>query len=214
MQACNALSMPAFPHAPHKAFLNAEIRQCKNKQADNGAGSKACIAGIVSRKGGVGKSALARMMAREFTAGGLRAKTAELDTRRQTRADWAGRRAESGISPEVRAQSFASVGTSLGEAQHPDALVPDGKPNASGRTAEIAGASDFAVMPTGQTVDDHHPGALLAHSLRRKGVARERCDPQPPDRPHRLLPPLPEGTDPAASRLREGKWRAMELSFR
>ncbi|MDE0002696.1 MAG: ParA family protein [Rhodospirillaceae bacterium] len=132
------------------------------------------IVGIVSQKGGVGKSTLARMIAREFTVGGLRTKIADLDTQQQTCTNWAGRRAEGGISPEIQVQSFAAVGTALGEAPHFDALVLDGKPNASGQTVEIARASDLVVVPTGQTVDDLHPGVLLAHNLHRKGIPRDR----------------------------------------
>ena len=44
----------------------------------------AYIVGIASQKGGVGKSTLARIMAREFTVGGLRTKIADLDTQQQT----------------------------------------------------------------------------------------------------------------------------------
>lgn len=132
------------------------------------------IVGMVSQKGGVGKSTLARMMAREFVAGDLRTKIADLDTQQQTCTNWAGRRAENGIQPEIQVQSFASVKTALEEASRFDALVLDGKPNASEQTLEIAAAADLVVIPTGQTVDDLHPGVVLAHSLRKKGVAPDR----------------------------------------
>ena len=59
-------------------------------------------------------------------------------------------------------------------APHFDALVLDGKPNTSGQTVEIARASDIVAIPIGQTVDDLHPGVLLAHSLQRKGGSRNR----------------------------------------
>lgn len=132
------------------------------------------IVGMVSQKGGVGKSTLARMMAREFVAGELRTKIADLDTQQQTCTNWAGRRAENGIQPEIQVQSFASVKTALEEASRFDALILDGKPNASEQTLEIAAAADLVVIPTGQTVDDLHPGVVLAHSLRKKGVAPDR----------------------------------------
>ena len=74
------------------------------------------IVGMVSQKGGVGKSTLARMMAREFVAGELRTKIADLDTQQQTCTNWAGRRAENGIAPEIQVQSFASVKSALEEA--------------------------------------------------------------------------------------------------
>ena len=60
------------------------------------------IIGMVSQKGGVGKSTLARMMAREFVAGGLTTKIADLDTQQQTCTHWAGRRAEAGVTPELQ----------------------------------------------------------------------------------------------------------------
>jgi chromosome partitioning protein len=131
------------------------------------------IVGMVSQKGGVGKSTLARMMAREFVAGGLSTKIADLDTQQQTCTHWAGRRAEGNINPEIQVQSFGSVKTALGEASRFDALILDGKPNASEQTIEIGQAADLVVIPTGQTVDDLHPGVVLAHSLRKKGIVAD-----------------------------------------
>mgnify|MGYP001041864158 FL=1 len=132
------------------------------------------IIGMVSQKGGVGKSTLARMMAREFIEGGLRTKIADLDTQQQTCTNWAGRRAENGLAPEIQVQSFASVKTALEDAARFDALILDGKPNASDQTFEIAKAADLVVIPTGQTVDDLHPGVVLAHTLRKKNVPTDR----------------------------------------
>ena len=132
------------------------------------------IIGMVSQKGGVGKSTLARMMAREFVTGGLSTKIADLDAQQQTCTHWAGRRAEHAVTPELQVQSFASVKTALEEAPRFDALILDGKPNASDQTFEIAKAADLVVIPTGQTVDDLHPGVVLAHALRKKGIAQDK----------------------------------------
>lgn len=132
------------------------------------------IIGMISQKGGVGKSTLARMMAREFVSGGMTAKIADLDTQQQTCTYWAGRRAENAVSPEIQVQSFATLKTALEEAARFDALIIDGKPNASEQTIEIAQAADLLVIPTGQTVDDLHPGVVLAHALRKKGIAQAK----------------------------------------
>jgi chromosome partitioning protein len=129
---------------------------------------------MVSQKGGVGKSTLARMMVREFVSGGMSAKIADLDTQQQTCTNWAGRRAENALAPEIQVQSFASVKTALEDAARFDALILDGKPNASEQTIEIAKASNLIVIPTGQTVDDLHPGVVLAHSLRKKVISAEK----------------------------------------
>lgn len=132
------------------------------------------IIGMVSQKGGVGKSTLARMMAREFVSGGLTTKIADLDTQQQTCTNWAGRRAENAIEPEIQVQSFASIKSAVDEASRFDALILDGKPNASEQTLEIAKAANLVVIPTGQTVDDLHPGVVLAHSLRKKGITPDK----------------------------------------
>jgi len=128
------------------------------------------IIGMISQKGGVGKSTLARMMAREFAEGGMSVKIADLDTQQQTCTYWAGRRAENGVTPEIQVQGFASVKSAIEDAARFDAYILDGKPNASEQTFEIARACDLVIIPTGQTVDDLHPGVVLAHTLLRKGV--------------------------------------------
>jgi chromosome partitioning protein len=111
------------------------------------------------------------MMACEFLAGGMTAKIADLDTQQQTCTHWAGRRAENGLVPEVQVQSFASVRSAMEDASRFDVLILDGKPNASDQTLEIAKVADLCVIPTGPTIDDLHPGVVLAHGLRKKGVS-------------------------------------------
>ena len=134
----------------------------------------AYIIGMVSQKGGVGKSTLARLMAREFVQGGLNTKICDLDTQQQTCTYWGGRRAELGVVPELQVQSFASVRSAVGEAQRFDALILDGKPHASDQTFEVAKVAHLVLIPTGQTVDDLYPAVVLAHALRKKSVPIER----------------------------------------
>jgi chromosome partitioning protein len=132
------------------------------------------IIGMISQKGGVGKSTLGRMMAREFAEGGMSVKIADLDTQQQTCTHWAGRRAENGVTPEIQVQGFASVRSAVEDAARFDAYILDGKPNASEQTFEVAKVCDLVVIPTGQTVDDLHPGVVLAHTLVKKGLPLHR----------------------------------------
>jgi chromosome partitioning protein len=132
------------------------------------------IIGIVSQKGGVGKSTLSRLLAREVAAGGASVKIADLDIQQGTSFKWASRRAANGITPEVRVETFANVKTALAEADAFEVYILDGAPHASKDTREVARAADLVVIPTGQSLDDLEPSVLLAHDLVRDGIHRDR----------------------------------------
>ncbi len=123
------------------------------------------IIGMVSQKGGAGKSTLARLFARELAKDGYNVKIADLDTQQTTCAIWAAERGELGHVPEIRVESISNIKTALKEASNFDAYVLDGKPHASEQTVKIAKASDLVVIPTGQTKDDLRPAVSLANDL-------------------------------------------------
>lgn len=132
------------------------------------------IIGIVSQKGGVGKSTLARMIAREAAEGGLSVKIADLDHQQQTSAKWQARRAENGLKPEIRVETFQNVKTALEEAHGFDVYIVDGAPHASRDTAMVASQASLIVIPTSDSDEDLEPAVLLAHELKGKGVPIER----------------------------------------
>lgn len=132
------------------------------------------IIGMVSQKGGAGKSTLARLVARELAHDGIHVKIADLDTQQTTCADWAADRAEAGIEPEIQAQAFGKLSTALREADRYDAYILDGRPHSSEQTIEIARAADLVVIPTGQTKDDLKPAVRLAHALIDAGTPPEK----------------------------------------
>lgn len=129
------------------------------------------IIGMVSQKGGAGKSTLARLFARELAKDGFSVKIADLDTQQTTCTDWAADRAEAQIEPEIQVQPFGNIKTALAEAPRFDAYILDGRPHSSQQTLEIAKASDLVVIPTGQTKDDLRPAVKLAHSLADVGIS-------------------------------------------
>jgi chromosome partitioning protein len=132
------------------------------------------IIGFISQKGGVGKSTLARLIAREAAAGDLSVKIADMDTQQTTSTLWAARRSQNGVAPEIRAEAYSSLKTALRDAQAFDVFLIDGAPHASRETLAIAEASDFVVIPTSQSLDDLHPSVTLAHDLVQKGVDRRQ----------------------------------------
>ena len=132
------------------------------------------VVGFVSQKGGVGKSTLARLLAREIAVGGASVKIADVDIQQGTSYEWAKRRALAGIEPQIRIETFGSVRTALREAADYDVYIFDGAPHASRDTTEIAKAADLVVIPTAQGLDDLNPSILLAHDLIGEGVPVER----------------------------------------
>lgn len=133
-----------------------------------------CIVGFVSQKGGVGKSTLARLLAREAAAGGLSVKIADVDIQQGTAYHWAKRRAENGFEPEIRIETFTSVKTALKETDQFDVYIFDGAPHASRDTLTIAKAADLIVIPTSQGRDDLDPSVLLGYDLLDEGIPKDR----------------------------------------
>jgi ABC-type cobalamin/Fe3+-siderophores transport system ATPase subunit len=69
----------------------------------------ATIIALVSQKGGVGKSTLARALAREAAVSGLKVKLADLDTQQGTSTNWHRRRLDAGAEPEFSVESFKTA---------------------------------------------------------------------------------------------------------
>jgi chromosome partitioning protein len=134
----------------------------------------ASVIALVSQKGGVGKSTLARALAREAAAGGLRVKIADLDTQQGTSVDWHRTRMDAGIEPVVSAEAFKTAAQALAIADHFDVLVIDGPARTSQATLEIARVADLVVQPTGASLDDLRPAVREFHALVKAGVPKER----------------------------------------
>ena len=134
----------------------------------------ATIVGFISQKGGTGKSTLARALAREAAASGLRVKLADLDTQQGTSSNWHRRRLEAGFEPIFSTESFATAQQALRIAPDFDVLVLDGPARASVATLAIARQAALVVQPTGASADDLHPAVLTFHELVREGVPRAR----------------------------------------
>jgi chromosome partitioning protein len=83
------------------------------------------VVAFVSQKGGVGKSTLARALAREASAGKLSVKVADLDVQQGTLVNWQRRRLAAGCEPSVSVESFRSSGSALSARDGYDLLVLD-----------------------------------------------------------------------------------------
>jgi chromosome partitioning protein len=132
------------------------------------------VVAFVSQKGGVGKSTLARAVAREGAKAGLRVKLADLDTQQGTSVDWHRTRLAAGIQPVISAEAYATAAQALSVADRYDLLILDGPARTSAATLEIARASSIVVQPTGAAADDLRPAVREFHALTRAGVPKPK----------------------------------------
>ena len=130
--------------------------------------------GMVSQKGGVGKSTISRLVAREYAAAGWAVKIADLDVSQGTSTDWKQRREQNGLGPEVAVEPFRTVAQAIKVAPLYDLLIFDGPPHSMAGTLDIARASTLVVLPTGLSLDDLKPTVLLAHELVEAGIGIAR----------------------------------------
>jgi len=129
---------------------------------------------MVSQKGGVGKSTLARLIAREYAANNWLVKIADMDSKQGTSTRWNMLRNEYQVEPVVKAEQYRSVTDAVSDYQKGDfhLLIFDGAPAASKETLSIAKNSDLLILPTGISLDDLEPTVRLAHELVKHGIQR------------------------------------------
>lgn len=132
------------------------------------------LIGIISQKGGVGKSTVSRLIAREYALAGWDVKIADLDISQGTSVDWKKRRESNTITPEIAVEPFRTVTQALKHADVHDLMVLDGAPHSMQGTLEIAKASNLVILPTGLSLDDLKPSILLAHELTAAGITEDK----------------------------------------
>jgi chromosome partitioning protein len=130
----------------------------------------ALIIGIVSQKGGVGKSTLSRLLAVEYARNEYAVKIADMDLSQGTVSEWNRTRMSRDFTPLVSVETYNSINEALKQGKNFDLIVFDGAPHATRMTLDIALQSDYVIMPTGVTLDDLRPTIRLAHEFVSKGV--------------------------------------------
>lgn len=132
------------------------------------------IISLISQKGGVGKSALARLLAVEVAKAGWAVKIADLDPAQGTSTKWKARRDISGLQPEIAVEKYRTVERAIREAEHHDLIILDGPAHAEQGGREMARSSDLILMPTGYSLDDMEPQVEAAIELEESGVPQDR----------------------------------------
>jgi len=106
----------------------------------------ALIIGVVSQKGGVGKSTIARLIARELAAQDWEVKIADLDISQATSYHWRARRLQRAMEPDISIEQYGRVDQALKSAEHFDLLVLTGhrtRPRPRSRLSRPATSSSF-----------------------------------------------------------------------
>jgi chromosome partitioning protein len=130
--------------------------------------------GIISQKGGVGKSTIARAIATEFARNDYQVLIADMDTSQATATSWGTDRLRNEIEPRVYVQAYSKMNDVDSRKGNYDLVVIDGAPASNRQTLEIANRSDFLVLPTKVTLDDLRPQISLAHQLVKSGISRKK----------------------------------------
>jgi chromosome partitioning protein len=127
--------------------------------------AKAKVIGVVSQKGGVGKSTLCQLIAREAAISGKQAKILDFDVKQMTSTDWVRARLERDFSPVIDAEPTRNVDKALKHSKDYDIILLDGAPGSPKRTAELMPACDLIILPTGASRADLVPGIALARCI-------------------------------------------------
>ncbi|HFA48688.1 MAG TPA: ParA family protein [Bacteroidetes bacterium] len=132
------------------------------------------VIGVISQKGGVGKSTLSRLIACNYALSEWLVKIADMDLAQGTCTSWNRRRLQNGKEPKVAVEQFMNVGDALKTGEQYDLLVFDGAPHSTRKTLDIARASNMVILPTGVSLDDLEPTIRLAHELKKNGIKTEK----------------------------------------
>lgn len=132
------------------------------------------ILSLISQKGGVGKSALARLIAVEFAKAGWQVKIADLDPAQGTSSKWKSRRDLAELQPDIAVEKFRTVDRAIREAERYDLMILDGPAHAEQGGRTMAKHSDLILMPTGYSLDDMEAQVEAAYELEDDGVPSER----------------------------------------
>lgn len=128
------------------------------------------IISLISQKGGVGKSALSKLIAVEYVNAGWRVKIADLDRNQGSTTNWKQRRDQNEIEPEIPVEKYATVDRALRDAELFDLMILDGPAFAERGGKEMALNSDLVIMPTSYSLDDLEPQVQTAYDLEEVGV--------------------------------------------
>ncbi|MFA5899261.1 MAG: ParA family protein [Hyphomicrobium sp.] len=132
------------------------------------------IVAFVSRKGGVGKSTLARALATVTARYGLTTALADLDQQQRTSIRWQHLREKEGVYPSLTVRSYGNVDSAIASESDADVLIIDAPSQSPMATTEIASVAHLVVQPAGSSFEDLQPAVELFYELGESGMPKSR----------------------------------------
>ena len=126
------------------------------------------VASFIGQKGGVGKSALARVLAVAASRLSKSVLIADFDLEQLSCVEWSAARLRLGQFPEVESRAFKSLKKLRKNVEGFDLVVVDTRGLADELTDDVSKESDIVFLPTGTSMDDLRPTLALARKIGRK----------------------------------------------
>lgn len=131
------------------------------------------LVSFIGQKGGVGKSALARVLAVSAARRGCRVLLADFDLEQLTCLEWNAIRLRHEVTPEIDVRSYKSLKKLRKSVDLFDFIIADTRGLADDLTQDVAEESDVVFLPTGTSHDDLRPTLGLARRLAKHGAAEK-----------------------------------------
>jgi len=132
------------------------------------------IIALISQKGGVGKSTLARLLSVEATKKKIKTLLADCDHQQKTSFEWTQWRKENEIIPAITSQVFQQVKDIWPYAKQYQLIIIDAPARTSQGTLEIAKKVDLIIQPVGASRDDLLPALREFNALKAQGIKRDK----------------------------------------
>ena len=123
------------------------------------------VIGLVSQKGGTGKSTIARALGAVVAGGGYKVTIADLDPAQATVVEWDKLRDKNRLGPHIKVKSFRTPAQAIAGADTDELLIVDMPAGASRNLLALAEHADLLVQPTSGSLDDLRPAVMFFHDL-------------------------------------------------
>lgn len=132
------------------------------------------VVALLSQKGGVGKSTLARSLAVVAVRAGLKVKVVDLDPQQRTLMRWQKARDQYGVEPKIAVEANTNAEEAATTKTDADLVVLDMPGQLTDGAAALARRVQLIVQPTSPSVDDLYPSLLVFQALQKLRVPRDK----------------------------------------